>query len=324
MAKYRVLVTDFAWENLGIETAILETADAEIVNPRGKSESDLIEAASGCDAIMTNWARTTAAVIAAAKDCQIVSRMGIGLDNIDVEFCTDCKIPVTNVPDYCVVEVAEHALALLMGMARKIAYYHLQTTAGGYDLQSGTTLKRICGQTLGIVGLGNIGQQFARLAQGIGMKVIAYNRSQKVIEGVELVTFEELLSRSDYVSLHTPLDETTQCLVGKSEFAQMKNTAFLINTARGGLIDHGALTQCLAQDGIAGAALDVQDPEPPDLSQAPYNDSRVIVTPHAAFVSEESLIDLRSRAATQVADRLSGRWPAHIVNGVIEDGGKAL
>jgi D-3-phosphoglycerate dehydrogenase len=256
-------------------------------------------------------------VIAAAPKCRLVSRLGIGLDNIDVAYCTKHDIPVTNIPDYCLIEVAEHALAQLLSLARKIAFYHYETQNGRYQLQAGPTLRRIEGQTLGIIGLGNIGRKLAEKALPLGLKVIAFSRSRKdPMPGVEFVEFDDLLKRSDYISLHIPATPQTRHMFGAAQFAKMKPAAYLINTARGGLIDHAALAQALQAGQLAGAALDVQDPEPPDLSQPPYNDPRVLVSPHAAFVSVESLENLRSRVARQVVDRLSGKTPENVVNGV--------
>ena len=224
---------------------------------------------------------------------------------------------MTNIPDYCVIEVAEHALALLLALARKVAFYHQATKSGRYELQAGPKLRRIEGQTLGIVGLGNIGRRLADKSLGLGLKVIATSRSRKnETPGVELVELDYLLAHSDYVSLHVPLTPATRHMIGAVQLAQMKPSAYLINTARGGLIDTAALAAAISAGKLAGAALDVQEPEPPDLSQPPYNDSRVIITPHAAFVSEESLANLRQRVSRQVAARLTGDIPENIVNGV--------
>jgi D-3-phosphoglycerate dehydrogenase / 2-oxoglutarate reductase len=312
---HRVLLTDYAWPDVELERRGLAEAGAELVVAEATDAETLKRLAAGCDAIMTNWAKVPEAVIAAVPNCRIVSRLGIGLDNIDVAYCTRRGIPVTNVPDYCVIEVAEHALALLLGLSRKIGWYHHQTMQGEYKLQSGPVLRRIEGQTLGIVGLGNIGIRLAEKAVALGMKVVATSRSgRNSTHGVRLVDLDELLAVSDYVSLHVPLVPETRHLMNAARLARMKPTAYLINTARGGLIDHAALAQALAAGRLAGAGLDVQDPEPPGLSQAPYSDPRVIVTPHAAFVSEESLENLRTRVAKQVATRLLGGVPENVVN----------
>ncbi len=316
MPKYHVLLTDYAWKDLDIERKVLGEIDAELIVAQ-ESERDaasLARLAQNADAIMTNWAKVPAAVIDAAPRCKLVSRLGIGLDNIDVAAATRHGMYVTNIPDYCLIEVAEHALALILALGRKVAYYHHATQTGTYELQAGATLRRMTGQTVGVVGLGNIGRALAERAAALGLKVLGYNRSPRDISGVTNCGLERLLAESDYISLHIPATPETRHMFSRDQFAKMKPTAYLINTARGGLIDHAALTEALAAGEIAGAGLDVQDPEPPDLSTPPWNDPRVIVTPHAAFVSVESLTDLRTRTARQVVDCLSGREPAHVVN----------
>lgn len=320
MTKFKILLTDYAWPDLDIETSILSEAGGELVVAKSQDVASLSAAAADADAIMTNWARVSAAVLSAAPKCRIVARLGVGLDNIDVQFATERGIVVTNVPDYCVVEVAEHTIALLLALARKVAFYHHETKQGRYDLSAGPRLARIEGQTLGIIGLGNIGHRVATKAAALGLKVVATSRSrQSTPPGVTLCGLDELLAASDYVSLHAPLTSETRHLIGDRELALMKSTAYLINTARGGLVDHRALAQALAAGRLAGAALDVQDQEPPNLSAEPYNDPRVIVTPHAAFVSQESLHGLRRRTATQVATLLSGGRPENVVNPSIFD-----
>ncbi len=317
MPRFKVLLTDYAWPDLDIERRILREAEAELIVAEKTDAAALAALARDADAIMTNWAKVPESVIAAGPKLRIVARLGIGLDNIDIEAATRRGIIVTNVPDYCVIEVAEHSLALLLALARKVAFYHQQTKSGEYRLQSGPTLRRIEGQTLGIIGFGRIGRKLAEgNASGLGaLRLLAAGRGQKEPPpGVSWCAIGELLERSDYVSLHIPLVPQTRHLIGTAELARMKPSAYLVNTARGALIDTAALAAALAAGRLAGAALDVQEPEPPDLSQAPYNDPRVIVTPHAAFVSAESLENLRTRAASQVAARLRGEQPDNIVN----------
>ena len=315
MPQFKVLLTDYAWNDLDIERKTLAEIDAELVVAETQDVATLRSLAADVDGIMTNWANVPAAVITASPKCRIVSRLGIGLDNIDVACATERKIVVTNVPDYCLIEVAEHALALLLSLSRKVAFYHHESKIGRYDLKAGPQLRRIEGQTLGIVGLGNIGRRLAHKVAALGLNVLATTRTSRDIPpGARVCHLDELLPRSDYVSLHLPLTPQTRHLIGTKELARMKPTAYLINTARGGLIDNTALAAALAAGKLAGAGLDVQEPEPPDLNQAPWNDPRVIVTPHSAFVSAESLANLRSRTARQVAVRLLGGVPEHVVN----------
>lgn len=198
---------------------------------------------------------------------------------------------------------------------RKLHVFNANARAGRYDLSAGFPLRRIEGQTLGIIGFGNTGRKVAEKATAFGLRVIATSRTRRDdLPGVDWADLGDLLVASDYVSLHLPLTPQTRHLIGAPELARLRPTAFLINTARGGLIDHDALAAALKKNAIAGAALDVQETEPPDLSLSPYNDPRVIVTPHAAFYSNESVEELRRRAARQVGVRLAGGRPENVVN----------
>jgi D-3-phosphoglycerate dehydrogenase len=315
MPAFRVLLTDYAWPDLEIERATLADVGAELVVAEATEVATLARSAADVDAIMTTWARVSKEVLAATTKCRIVTRLGIGLDNIDVEFATRQGMLVTNVPDYCWQEVAEHALALILSLGRKVAYYHHQTKTGKYELAAGPPLRRLAGQTVGIVGYGNIGRTLAAKAMALGFRVHAYSRRREsVLLPIEWVPLETLLTESDFVSLHLPSTPETKHLIGAPQFKLMKPTAYLINTARGALIDEQALAESLVANRLAGAALDVQQQEPPDLSQPPFNDPRVIVTPHAGFFSIESVAELRRRASRQVADALAGKTPENVVN----------
>jgi D-3-phosphoglycerate dehydrogenase len=312
-----ILITDVAWPDIDLEREILAEAQARPILAENSDADTLARLAAehAVAGILTCWAQVPAAVIDASPHVRIVSRLGIGLDNIDVSHCTRRGIPVTNVPDYCQTEVVEHTLALLFALGRKVAFYHHQTKQQHYDRQAGPSLHRMAGQTLGIVGLGAIGRKLAAHASALGLRIVATSRRPvDPPEGVTLCSLDELLAECDYVSLHVPLTEATRGMIGREQLARMKPTAYLINTARGGVVDHAALAAALEAGQLAGAALDVQEPEPPDLSQPPYNDPRVIVTPHAAFASVESVAELRTRAARQVVDRLQGKTPEHVVN----------
>ena len=316
MSKYKVLVTDYAWPDLEIEKQILAEVDAEIIQPASQSEADIVAAAKDAHAILTNWATVSRAAMENAAECRIVCRLGIGLDNIDVAAATDLGMRVTNVPDYCLVEVAEHTLAMILSLARNLHKYHLQTKNGQYDLQAGQPLLRIQGKTLGLLGLGNTGLAVASRAAALGMKVLATRRSSDPVENVTIVPLEQMLAESDYVSLHAPLTDETKHIINAQTLAHMKPTASIINTARGGLIDHTALTTALQSGKLAGAALDVHEPEPAPLDQAPWNLENVLVTPHAAFYAPESIENLRVRTAKQAAAQLTGGTPENIVNGL--------
>ena len=312
--QYRVLITDRAWPDCEVERRILEPIGVEIVDAPAGDEATLCALASDVDAIATCWAQVTESVIRAAPRCRIVARFGIGLDNIAVAVASELGIPVTYVPDYCVEEVADHTLALLLASARKIAFFHERTKAGEYDLQAGPRLRRLSGQTRGLLGLGRIGRAVFRKATAIGINVLASTPSgDDYGSGCPMVSFADLLDASDFVSLHLPAGPQTR-IMGAAEFKRMKRSAYLINTSRGTLVDHTALWSAIQAEELAGAALDVFDPEPPDLSAPLFSDSRVILTPHAGFLSEESLVELRTRTATQVAQVLQGMRPENVVN----------
>ncbi|MBI1899785.1 MAG: C-terminal binding protein [Planctomycetia bacterium] len=312
----RVLLTDFAWPDVRVEEAVLAEAGIELVVAPCADEATLVALAGDVQGILTCWARVPAAVIDAARQCRVVSRLGVGLDNIDVAAARRRGIIVTNVPDYCQTEVAEHTLALVLALGRRVTEFFRRGQSGIYDREIAPPLRRIKGQVLGLVGCGSIGRQVARKAQGLGMTILAVTRGGgELPAGVVRVGLDELLAKSDYVSLHLPLSDETRHILGADALRRMKPTAFLINTARGGLVDHAALAAALARGELGGAALDVQDPEPPDLSQPPFSDPRVIVTPHVAFLSEESLLELRTRACRQVVDCLAGRRPENVVVG---------
>lgn len=215
MSKFKVLLTDYAWRELDIERRTLSQIGAELIVADKQDPASLAERAQSAHAIMTNWAQVPAQVIEAAADCRIVARLGIGLDNIDVACATRRGIVVTNVPDYCLVEVAEHALALLLALSRKVAFYHHETKQNRYQLQAGPPLRRIAGQTLGIVGLGHIGRVLAAKASALNLKLLATSRSRRdPLPGVSFVSLDELLGASDYVSLHTPLTAETRHMIG--------------------------------------------------------------------------------------------------------------
>ncbi len=318
--RFRVLVTDRAWPNIDVERSILAPLGCELIDAPQGDEATLTALGRDSDAIMTCWAHVTENVIRATTRCRVVSRLGIGLDNISVETATELGIPVTNVPDYCVSEVSDHALALILACARNVPFFHARTKGGGYNLAAAPPMKRLAGATLGLVGFGRIAQALEAKAQAIGFDVLVFRRSGAPAGSTaRVVSLEELLSKSDFVSLHLPLTEETRGILSGSRLALMKPTAYLINTARGALIDQPALERMIESGRLAGAALDVFEPEPPDLSQPLFQNPRVIVTPHAAFLSTESLQELRTRASHQVAQALQGARPENVVNPEVYD-----
>ncbi len=313
--RFRVLMTDRAWPGTEIEREILQCVDAELIEAPATDEATLISLARDVDAIATNWAKVTPAVIQSSSRCRIIARLGIGLDNIAIDVATQRGIPVTNCPDYCVSEVSDHALGLLLACARQIGFFHLRTKRGEYDLSASAKLRRLSELTVGLVGLGHIARELYPKLKALGLTVIAHTPSGSDHgTGCRMVTLDELLEQSDFVSLHAPLLPETHHLINAARLLKMKPTAYLINTSRGGLIDASALWEALQAGRLAGAALDVFEPEPPDLRQPLYLDERVIVTPHAAFVSEESITQLRKQTMHQVVQGLLGERPDNVVN----------
>lgn len=314
------------------------TVEAEILSPLGAtvgvrpsySEEQLIAAASDADAILAGPNEPySARVIASLTRCRIISRLGVGYDNIDVTAATRMGIAVAIVPDASIEEVSDHTIALLLACARKIVPIDRAVRAGAWRPNTTTiaairrTVAPLGGQVLGLAGLGRIGRAVAAKALALGLRVVVYDpyisSSAAQEAGVELVDFQQLLQASDYVSIHCPLTSETAGLFGRAQFQAMKPTAYLINTARGEIVDEGALHEALTQGYIAGAALDVLAQEPPRPDNPLLGLDNVIITAHSAYYSGASLLALRRRAAEAVAQMLRGEWPPNLVNPEVKE-----
>lgn len=282
------------------------------------TEEELVKLAPAADAILCNWKVVSAPVLMAASRCVTVGRYGIGLDNIDVGTATSLGIIVTNVPAYCIDDVADHAMALLLACNRKVAWFDLDIKAGRYDLKAQSPLRRLRGHTLGLVGLGKIGRAVAQRASSFGLRMIALkprgaiNRSE--IDGISLVQLPELLEQSDYLSLHLPATPETVGMFNRSTFAKMKDGVVLINTARGSLVSSEDLIDALDSGKVAAAGIDVWPNEPVPAGDPLAGHPRVIATPHSAFYSDEALVELQTTAASQVTAILNGHRPENVVN----------
>lgn len=318
MAAFTVLVTDYAWPDLEIESAVLAAIGGELLVAPTGSADEIVRLAPQADAILTCWAKVPEAALAAAPRCRIVSRYGIGLDNIPIAAATELGIVVTNVPDFCLEEVSDHAMALLLALARQIVPQAQASRAGGWQRETGRTIPRLRGQTLGLIGYGNIARALVPKAQGFGLHVLAYTprlAAGRLENGVEAVNrLDELLERADYISLHAPLTPESRGLIDEAALRRMKPSAALINTSRGALVDEAALVRALAEGWIAGAGLDVLAQEPPAPDHPLRSLPNVIITPHAAFYSDAAVAELQEKAARNVADVLQGKRPRHIVN----------
>lgn len=317
----KVLITDYAWASIEPERQVLSKVGADIIVAETGDEEELLIHAAMVDGILTCWKPVRESVITQATKCQIIARYGIGLDNIDVKSATDNGIIVTNVPAYCVDEVSDHALALLLACARKVPLYNNSVKSGNWNQSIGSQMYRLRGKTIGIIGFGNIAKSIIPKVITLGLKVQVYSprTSNELIMQLkaEKVSFEELLKTSDFISIHAPLSVETHHMFSRDEFRAMKTSAFLINTARGGIVDSASLTDALINGEIAGAGLDVLETEPPDIEDTLLDLDNVIITPHVAFISEESILGLQVSAATSVVQVLTGKLPESIVNPIV-------
>jgi D-3-phosphoglycerate dehydrogenase / 2-oxoglutarate reductase len=323
MGRFTVLVTDFAWPSLEIEREILARVDADLLVAETGDAEELTALAPQADAILTNWSRIPTEALDTAPRCVVVSRFGIGVDNIPVERATELGILVTNVPAFCIDEVSDHTMALLLACSRHVVPLANAVRRGAWSLDPARGQHRLRGQTLGIVGFGAIARSLVPKAAGFGLKLLAYTPrldSTSLPAGVErAATLDELLLTSDFVTLHAPATTATRGLIGERELRLMKPSAYLINTSRGALVDEAALNRAIAEGWVAGAALDVLAAEPPTPGNPLLAVDGVLVTPHTAFYSEEAVVDLETRAAANVAAVLSGRLPEAIVNAAVLD-----
>ena len=312
-----VAVSDSVFPNLDPARAALSKIGAELRLAEGPDAEAVLQVARDADALMATYAKITAEMIGQMKRCRIISRFGIGVDNVDIAAATAAGIVVTKVPDYCIDEVSDHAMALLLAAARKIPFSNARVQAGRWEMRAVVPIHRLRGGVLGLVGFGRIPQLVAPKAKAFGLTVVAYDpyvpKEVLASAGVEGVTFAELLKRSDYISIHTPLMPETNRLFRAEVFAQMKPTAYLINTARGPIIDEADLARALDAGQLAGAALDVMTQEPPTGSPL-FGRDNVILTPHTSFYSEESLVDLQTKAAEEVVRVISGQPARNPVN----------
>ncbi len=320
----KVIITDYDYGNIDIERSILEKVGAEVIGLQAKREEDLFDAATDCAAMMNQYARIGRETITRMQKCEVIARYGVGVDIVDVAAATEQKILVTNVRDYCTEEVADHAISLWLTLARKLPDYDRATHKGIWRWQSGKPIYRLRDRTMGVVSFGKIGQAISARARAFGVNVIAFDPflpAQVAKEhGVELVSKEDLLARSDYILMQAPMTPDTRHFLSDAEFAAMKPGAILVNTGRGPTVDNRALFRALTDGHLAAAGLDDPEEEPAKRSEWNPDDNpiftlpNVVVTPHAAYYSEESIAAARVTAATQVAKVLSRQKPDYPVN----------
>lgn len=297
--------------DITIETEMLQRIGAEVIHTHTTTTPEAKAAIRQADAVMVTIQPVNAELIASMERCRIISRVGTGLDAIDIPAATERGIWVTYVPDYSIDEVSTHAIALLLAQARGLAPLVETTRRGAWDQGPAGLVQRLSDQTLGVVGFGRIGQATASKGRGLGLRVVAYDDyvtdSLFAAAGVERVDLETLLRTSDYISLHAPLTEATRGMINRTTLAQMKPSAFLINTARGPLIQEDDLLDAVRRKQIAGAALDVLIVEPPAADHPLMHEPRILVTPHIAWYSEAAKVDVRVRGTDEVIRALQGQ-----------------
>lgn len=316
---FKVVITDHAFTNVEPERAALRGL-AEVIdaNPL-RTEDEVIHAAKDADAIIFAFAPITARVLDGLPKLRVAVRNGVGYDAIDVPAATERGIWVANVPDYCISEVADHAMALLLGLARKLMPMDASMRRGEFNvIQVGRPIYRIEGKTLGLIGMGRIGREVARRAKGFGLNVIVCDKylspEQAQTAGASLASFDDVMQHADFISIHTPLTSETRHMINAEAIRMMKPTAYLVNVARGAIIDTVALAEALLDGAIAGAGIDVFEKEPLPADHPLRSAPNTILNPHAAWYSEESLTQLQASAGEEVARVLRGEPLKNPVN----------
>jgi D-3-phosphoglycerate dehydrogenase len=314
MVRPRVVITDCDHGTVEPELAILRD-HAEVSLHQCRDEAGLIGLCRDADGVITQYGAFTRAVIDALTRCRVIARYGVGVDTIDLEAASARGIVVANVPDYGTDEVSSHAAALILALHRRIARYDRAVRSGVWDFRPGAPIARLRGLTLGVVGFGRIGRMVAEKLRPFGLRCLATDPYVRAFpDWVEPLPLDPLLEQADIVTLHCPLTAETRHLIGEPRLRRMKPTGVLVNTARGGVVDTAALVRALREGWIAGAGLDVleQEPLPPDHALTTMD--TVLLTPHAAFYSEGSIVELKRKAAQAVRDALQGRRPTSTVN----------
>jgi D-3-phosphoglycerate dehydrogenase len=317
MPRPLIAVTDSPFPSLDPARAALARVDPELRMAKSASAEDILAVARDADAILVTYAKLPADLLRQLTRCKAIGRFGLGVDNIDTKAAAELGITVTYVPDYCMHEVSDHAMALLLAMARKVPLSNTLVQAGRWEMPAVVPIHRLAGRVLGLVGFGNIPRMLAPKAKAFGLRVITHDPyvspEALAAAGVENVGFDELLAMADFVSIHAPLLPATRGLFNRDIFRKMKKGAMLINTARGPLVDEEALIAALDSGQLGGAALDVVTTEPLPKESKLIGRDNVILTPHTAFYSVEALNELQTKCATDVARVLSGEPPVYPV-----------
>jgi D-3-phosphoglycerate dehydrogenase len=313
--QWKVVITDCDHGSVEIEKEELDRIGAEMTLAQVKGGEDLIRVCEEADGILNQYAPLTKAVFERLPKCKVIAKYGVGVDSVDLKAATDFGIIVTNVPDYCFDEVADHTISLMLALARKTVFFNQKVKSNQWDFRQGRPIHRIRNKTLGLIGCGRIGREVARKMSAFGVRTIAYDPCIADTGGaIAFVDLDTVLKESDFISIHCSLNESTRHLLGRREFQKMQKKPFVINVARGPIIEEKELIQALNEGRISGAGLDVLEKEPPDPHNPLLKMENVILSPHVAFYSEESIRELKRRAAEGVSAVLLGKWPKVVVN----------
>ncbi|UYY96643.1 C-terminal binding protein [Peribacillus frigoritolerans] len=309
---FKILLTDYEFEHLKYEEEIFQKSglDINFIKAQCKTEEEVMEHAKEVDAILNQYAPISRRVIESFENTKIISRYGVGVNTIDLDAAKEKGITVANVPDYGMEEVSNHALALLLSSARKVALLNKEVKKGNWDFKVCVPIHRFDKQTVGVLGFGRIPRRFIEKVKPLGFKTAAYDpfvsAADMAAVGVQKMDLDEIISEADYLSIHVPLIDDTYHLINEERLKHMKSNAVIINTARGPIIDEKALSNALEKGIIAGAALDVTENEPVSIDSPLLTMDNVIITPHSAWYSEEAMVELRQKAARNIVQVLKG------------------
>ncbi|NQT67024.1 MAG: C-terminal binding protein [Actinobacteria bacterium] len=324
MAKYKVYISDYDYPDNEIEKSVLEPIGAEVIGLKCNTGEGLGELVKDADAILQQYAKITRSTIEKLEKCKIIARYGMGMDIVDIKAAYEHNIIVTNVPDYCLDEVSDHAIAFSFMLIRNIPFYDAKIRQGSYRWQDWRgPILRMRDSSYGLIGFGRVGQNIARKIWNFGFRVIAYDpyisESFMATQGVKKVELIDLLHRSNVINVLTPYTEATHHIIDENALKMMRNDAYLVCVSRGKCVDNKALYKALTEGWIMGAALDDPEEEPmkmekwsPDMNPL-FKLDNCFFTPHASYVSEASLKECRYAAANNVKAVLLGQTPINLV-----------
>ncbi len=318
----KILIIDPREEGFDTEKKAFSKEDVTLMICQCKDEDELIEKAGNADIVIFTSSKISGRVISSLNNCKMLIRYGVGLENVDIKAATEKGIYVCNTPDYGTYAVAEHAFALLINVNRHLLYLDRYVRSGGWDISDIQEVNSLRGKVLGIIGFGNIGRLVYNMAAGFEMKIKVYDpfANEDVLTNyrVELVTFDEIVKTSDNITLHLPLTDKTFHLFNKKIFGRMKEGSVIINTSRGAIINQTDFVEALRKGKLAGAGLDVFESEPLDIDSELRKMDNVILTPHVAWYTQESIISLHQEVIDEVLRVIHGKIPKNAVNQILK------